>query len=265
MHSPELIRPARSRGLVLLLVLTAAGVFSGCALLAPPVATANTPLGKSALAQAWPSGSIVTVVLAEQALQASTAQRAAIEQAYLQDQTNCFDKFFMTACNDKGKERRRIALADVRAIEVEANYVKRRDRADERDKALAARDAEDQAAAPQRLLDIQAREKAAAIKAAERAGNADKEQASQQRQVGIDPQLRQREYDAKAAQQQATDAARQAQRATNTADFQKKAANAAERQKQVADNKAKKLAERAARDVADKKAAEQAAAAAATK
>jgi colicin import membrane protein len=169
----------------------------------------------------------------------------------------------VTACNDRGKDLRRIALAEVRAVEVEANYINRRDRADQRDKALAERTAQEQAEAPQRMLDQQAREKAAVLKAADRAKNARSTQETEQRQVGIDRQARQRAFDLKTKQQQASDEAGQVQRATNVSAFEKKQIDAAARQQQVAKHKDAALVEQQRKAAELKAAAEKDEAAAA--
>ncbi|NDP58476.1 MAG: hypothetical protein GZ090_03870 [Oxalobacteraceae bacterium] len=254
------------RALRLALLVAGAGLASACSVFYP-AASVEAPLPPSGLRLNWPSGSIVTVELAAQALNDAAARRVTIEQTDLRAQAVCFDKFFMTACNDRGREQRRIALAEVRSVEVEANYINRRDRADQRDKALEIRTVQEQAEAPQRLQDMRDREKAATIKAADRAANTVKAQGSQQRDATIDPQARQRAFDAKAARQQASEQAGQAQRAANMSAFDKKQADAAARQKQVAERKARKLAgeeEKAmALKAANEKAAADAAAAAA--
>ncbi len=255
------------RALRLALLAVSISVVSACSVLTPAGAEV-APLPASGLRLDWPSGSIVTVELATQALSDATARRAMIEQDYVRAQGVCFEQFFVTACNDRGKERRRIALAEVRAVEVEANYINRRDRADQRDKALAERTAQEQAEAPQRLLDLKSREKAAALKAADRAQNARKVQETTQRQVAVDPQARQRAFDLKAGQQQALDQAGEGQRAANVTAFEKKQRDVAARQKQAAERKAARMVEQeqkatALKAATEKAAAEEAAAAAA--
>lgn len=258
------------RVLRLALIVASVGLASACSVFYPAAAKVDAPLPASGMRLDWPYGSIVTVEQAAQALKEATVRREKIEQDYVRAQGVCFDQFFMTACNDRGKERRRIALAEVRAVEVEANYINRRDRADQRDKSLEARTAQEQAEAPQRLQDTLAREKAAAAKATDRAANAVKAQDAQQREVAVDPLARQRAFDAKAAQQKASEQAGQAQRAANVTAFDKKQVDAAAHQKQVAERKAKKLADQQAKAAAlkavnEKAAADAAAAAAAAK
>ncbi|MFT5533940.1 MAG: colicin import membrane protein [Burkholderiaceae bacterium] len=250
---PELNRSVARRTLRLLLAVASVSLASACSVLYPAAAV-DEPLPPSGLRLDWPSGSIVTVELATQALSDAAARRVTIEKTFVRAQGVCFDRFFMTACNDLGKERRRIALAEVRSVEVEANYINRRDRADQRDKALAIRTEREQAEAPQRLIDTQAREKTASVKAADRSANAAKVQGTAQRQRGIDPQARQRAFDAKAAQQQVSDQAGQQRRAANISAFEKKQVDAAARQKKVAERKAEKQTEQQQKE-ADEKAA----------
>jgi colicin import membrane protein len=250
------------RALRLALLALSISVASACSVLYPAAAV-DAPLPPSGLRLDWPSGSIVTVELATQALSDAQARRAMVEETYLRSQNTCFTQFFVTACNDRGKDLRRIALAEVRAVEVEANYINRRDRADQRDKALAERTAQEQAEAPQRMLDQQAREKAAVLKAADRAKNARSTQETEQRQVGIDRQARQRAFDLKTKQQQASDEAGQVQRATNVSAFEKKQIDAAARQQQVAKHKDAALVEQQRKAAELKAAAEKDEAAAA--
>lgn len=242
------------------LLVTAAGVVSGCAILSQEKAFDEhpKPIG---LGLTYPSGSIVTVALAEQALRDAAAQRLDIEEQYRRDEAPCLKRFFVTRCTDAGAERRRIALAEVRAVEVEADYIKRRDRADQRDKAQTERAAQDLADAPERAKEAQAHEKAAADKAVQRASDQAKMIESDKRQAKADPQARQHAHDAKAAQQQGSETAEQGKRAANVAAFEKKQTDAAAAQQGIIEKKAKKAAE--AKQAADRAAADAAAAAAA--
>ena len=233
-------------------------VVGGCGVLTPEK-NFDTPLQPSGLRLVYPSGSIVTAALADKALSDATVQRAEIETRYRRDESPCYDRFFVTRCVDAGKERRRIALAEVRAVEVEADYIKRRDTADLRDKAIAERAAQDIAEAPQRLKDTQANEKAAAERAAQRAVDQAKLADTEKAQAAVDPKARQHSHDAKAGRQQAAEPVEQGKRAANVAAFEKKQQQAAEAQKKVAENKARKAVE--AKAAAERAAADAAAAA----
>ena len=238
-----------------ILVVAVSSVIPGCALLtAEPVVVAPPPSG---LQLVYPAGSIATVQRADEALRDAAASRIAIEQKYRDEQQVCFKKFFVSDCTDAAKEKHRIARAETRAVEVEADFVKRRDRAEQRDKSIAERAAQEAANAPQRLKENEVREKSAADKAAQRSAGEAKSVEVQRKEAAVDPQARQRAFDAKASQQQAKDATEQPRRSANAADFEKKKATALARQKQIADNKAKKAADAAAKEAAEKKSADE--------
>ena len=261
MHPLIITTLQHSRRLALPAALTALALaIGGCGILTQEK-NFDAPLKASGLRLVYPSGSIVSVALADKALGDASARRSEIEAQYLRDESPCYDRFFVTRCVDAGKERRRIALAEVRAVEVEADYIKRRDTADQRDKAIAERAAQDLAEAPQRLKDTQANEKAAAERNAQRAADQAKVVETEKRQAGVDPQARQHSHDAKVSRQQAAEPVEQGKRAANVAAFEKKQQEAAEAQKKVAENKAKKAAE--AKAAAERAATEAAAAAAA--
>src|SRR5689334_5462322 len=67
-----------------------------------------------------PPGSIQSIDAADQALAEAGQERAAIEARFELDERACYPKFFVTLCVDDAKERRRVALAQVHAVEVEA-------------------------------------------------------------------------------------------------------------------------------------------------
>lgn len=244
----SLLPPSRTVFIAAIIAL-----LSGCALLtAEPVVVAPAPSG---LRLAYPAGSINSVQRADEALRDAKASREAIEQQYRSEQVECFKKFFISSCTNAAKERHRIARAETRQVEVEADYVKRRDRAEQRDASIAQRAAQEAENAPRQLQETAAREKAAAEKTVEREKNQQKVIQSEQKAAAADPQARQRAFDAKAAQQTAKAAADESKRSANIIAFEKKKADALARQKQIAENKARKAAEQAEKDAAAKKAA----------
>lgn len=93
-------------------------------------------------AERFPPGSIASVDSAEQALRELATERAAAQARYADEERACHSEFFMTACMDKARERRRQAVLPLEALEVEANRYLRQHRAAERDRALAGRRAE---------------------------------------------------------------------------------------------------------------------------
>jgi hypothetical protein len=83
-----------------------------------------------------------SVAQADARLVAVAAERAAIEARYAEREAVCYEKFFVNHCLDEAKERRRVALVAQRNIEIEAERFKRRLKVEERDKEIAAADAE---------------------------------------------------------------------------------------------------------------------------
>ncbi|WP_409266310.1 hypothetical protein [Massilia sp. BHUDP2] len=83
-----------------------------------------------------------SVEQADQRLAAVAVERAAIEARYAEREAVCYEKFFVNNCLDEAKERRRVALNAQRNIEIEAERFKRRVKVEERDREIAAADAE---------------------------------------------------------------------------------------------------------------------------
>ncbi|WP_295990282.1 hypothetical protein [Rugamonas sp.] len=157
------------------------------------------------------------------------AGRAAAANEYAASEAICYNKFFVNICLDKAKEKRRVVLSNLRAIEVEANHYKREDEVKRRDAELverARKDAEDEA-----------QRQAAPVKAPA-APSAPPSPVS-------GPSVAQRiaEHDAKAKRQQADEAAKVGQRAANAAAFAKKKADTAQHAADVAAKKAAKAAD----------------------
>lgn len=92
------------------------------------------------LAERYAPGSIDTVEKATAALEDVTSARAEVDQFYADQRVACYDKFFASACLDDVRKRRRVAQSSLRKIEVEANALLRKEKAAERDRALAERD-----------------------------------------------------------------------------------------------------------------------------
>ena len=92
------------------------------------------------LAERYPPGSIETARRAEAALDDIATTRADVDRFYSNQRGACFDRFFATACTNDVREKQRAALTKIRKIEVEANALLRKEKAAERDRALAERD-----------------------------------------------------------------------------------------------------------------------------
>ncbi len=183
-----------------------------------------------------------SVAQADARLAAVVAERAAIEARHAEREVVCYNKFFVNNCLDEAKERRRLALATQRAIEIEAEYFKRKNKVEERDKAIAEAEAKfqaEEAAAPA--------EPSAAPKATRAA--------PKPRAPTVPGRIARR--DARAAQQAAAESATAATRAAKAAAFEERKRTSEERQRAVAKRKAENVAKRAAAQAEKEKAAAQ--------
>ncbi len=164
------------------------------------------------------------------------SERAAVEAQYAESERFCSTKFFVNTCLDAAKEKRRSALALLRATEVEAELFQRKSTADQRDrdvaKAIAEYNAEEarQAALPPTPPRV----------------------AAEPRPVTPKPALaaRRAERAAKQAKREAEAPMVAAERAANAAAYEKRKQEAIERQKKVEEKKAEKAAKAAAKKAA---------------
>ena len=109
-------------------------------LLATSLSCAHAQDASQVLAEQYPPGSIATAAKANTALDAIVNTRADVERLYSNQHTACFDRFFVTSCTNDVREKKRAALTKIRKIEIEANALLRKEKAAERDRALAERD-----------------------------------------------------------------------------------------------------------------------------
>lgn len=181
-----------------------------------------------------------SVAQADARLAAVVAERAAIEARHAEREVVCYGKFFVTNCLEEAKERRRLALATQRAIEIEAEHFKRKNKVDERDKAIAEADAK-----------FQAEEAASAVQPV--APPKKISPAPPPRPATVPGRIAKR--DARAAQEAAAEPANAATRAANAAAFEERKRKSEERQREVAKRKAENVAKRAAEQTERDKAA----------
>ncbi|WP_257572479.1 hypothetical protein [Janthinobacterium sp. UMAB-56] len=188
----------------------------------------------------------LSVEEADAKLKQVASEREAAENEFSARELECYNKFFVNNCLDQAKEKRRLVLVRLRAVEAEANYFKRAESVRLRDIDLArtqesARlDAEQRAAATPKPVKIVAPEPAPPKPEGKSVAEREAAQA------------------AKVAKQAADDATEAPRRAAREAAYARKQADAEARQKRVA----QRLAERQAE--AQAKAAKAAAAAAST-
>jgi hypothetical protein len=194
---------------------------------------------------ATPAVPTTSVAQAEERLAAVTAERAAIESRHAEREVLCYEKFFMNNCLEEAKERRRAALAAQRAVEIEAEYFLRKNKVEERDKAMAEAEATFQAQQAGAAAQPPAPPKTVSPVPPPRASSVPGRIATR---------------DARAAQEAAAAPANAAARAAKAAEFEERRRKSEERQREVAQRKAERAAERAAAQ-AEKEKAEKAAAA----
>ena len=106
---------------------------------------------EQALATQFPPQSIDSVERANAALALVPAARAEIARRIAYQRAKCYEDFFTSSCLNDLRDTERVATKAVRRVEVEANALLRRERAAERDRAVAERE---QRAAEQRAKSI---------------------------------------------------------------------------------------------------------------
>jgi hypothetical protein len=202
----------------------------------------NVPAANGAgFAVRYPAGSITSVEMANRALVDAEQTRKAILAQFSEDERICYPKFFASSCMEDAKERRRVALAQLRPVEVEAGRYKRNAQAVEHDKELEEKRLREELEAPRRLIEQQQHEQAA-VKKAESHGKAEKTEAELQAATDLANAAsakRIAKHDAKIQRETAERSADAKKRAENIANFEKKQSAAQARQADIA---ARKLA-----------------------
>lgn len=92
------------------------------------------------LAAEFPVQSITTVERAKEALARVPDARAEIAARTLREREACYHRFFTTSCLNDAQIRERKSNKVVRRVEVEANALLRKEKAAERDRAVAERE-----------------------------------------------------------------------------------------------------------------------------
>ncbi len=190
---------------------------------------------------------VKSVAEANAALAKVAQDRAATNDEFAASERECYTRFFVNNCLDKAKEKRRVALADARAREVDAEHFKREDSVARRDAELAERNRKDA--------------DEAALRAAQPPKPPKEEHEAAKPSSGPSLAEREAQHDAKVKRQEQEDAANAAKRAANVDAFERKQVESERRQKEVArkkaenEEKAKQAAERA--EAEQKKAAAQ--------
>lgn len=98
--------------------------------------------------------------MADRAIKDVKQERAAIEARFKHEERMCYqNEFFANRCRNQAKERRRLALAETRSVQIEANQYKRHAAVDKRDEAMAKKNAGEPADQRKRAAEAQAHDK----------------------------------------------------------------------------------------------------------
>ena len=205
----------------------------------------GTP-GQPTFDQRYPAGSIQTVESADSILIEADKERQVINDQYIDDQRACYHRFFVSSCLEDAKERNRVAVKQVRDVEVEANAYKRQAKADDRDKSLAEQHANDEKEAARRAQD-QKEKAAASQRKIEESMAKQKQVADRESQAEGQADLRVKAHEAQVRKTQAEEAAKAPQRAANEQAYKEKVKQAEAHRKEVEAKKAEKERERAAK------------------
>lgn len=222
-------------------VLSAPSIFAQDNKSAAPADAASTVVN---VQERYPGGSIQSVEAADHALADVEEERAAIEAQFTTEQRACFAKFFANVCVDEAKERRRVSLAQIRPVEIEANAFKRRIRVIERDKALAEKRAEDDRSRLQRVQHEQANP-VDSDKAPEAVVKKSAPVDVNQKNTAPTTADRVRQHEERLKRLQEEDQADAQKRAENIADYEEKVRKSQERQRRVEEKKKQKELEKA--------------------
>lgn len=210
-----------------------------CALLALFACSAVAEDTGAALSARFPAGSIATVEAAESARQQAASENARIEQQYAQDALACDTAFFVNACRDKVKERRRAATEPVHRLQIEADTVMRRIQAAGRDQALADRRREQAEESIRIEQHAQQRAQETAQKQV-RIAEKDSERVVSEPIRAQDAGQRTAVHQARQQRRKAGDAADAQKRAANVAAYERKIRAADAHQRDIAARKAEK-------------------------
>lgn len=120
------------------LTLSACLLFSAADAFAQKINEAGA--AEQELATQFPAQSIDSVERARAALALVPVARAEIDRRIAYQRAKCYEEFFTSSCLNDLRDRERRANRAVRRVEVEANALLRRERAAERDRAVADRE-----------------------------------------------------------------------------------------------------------------------------
>lgn len=189
----------------------------------------------------WPK--VRSVAQANAALLQVEQERAQVQEQFAEAERVCYGRFFVNACLADAKEVRRLALAVLRAAEVDAEHFKRADSVEKRDAELAERARKDAAEEAQH----------AAVPPKAPKVVDDTPRPPPQPGPPVDREARHAE---KLKKLEAQEAANAGKRAENVANFERKQQESQRRQAEVARKKAENQAKQAAKAEAEQRKAD---------
>jgi hypothetical protein len=190
------------------------------AMVLPGAVMAQEDIGRPATTGAPRTPQTHSVEQADARLEQVKKDREAVEMEYSASEQRCYDKFFVNACLDQAKEQRRMRLAELRSVEVEANYFKRRHAVEVRDRDLEDRAQKDAAEAAFNAAQAKPAKNEADTKPAPKPAAKSLVQ-------------RQAEHEAKERARAAREAEEAPERAAKAAQFERKKAAAEKRQAEI--------------------------------
>lgn len=113
-----------------------------------PARAASSAAAVDNLRQQFPVGSIDSVARADAALSETAGAKARVVKDYMATARECMKAILVNDCLDRARLLQQKRLADIDAVELDANRFKHRDHADKLDADRAQREAERQAKAP---------------------------------------------------------------------------------------------------------------------
>jgi colicin import membrane protein len=223
-----------------------AGMALTCAMALSVAAQSAAPTAEVPFNERFDIDAIQSNDAADEALQAAGKQRTMLADRYIDDQRECYKKFFVSSCLEDAKERNRVSVKEVREVEAAANLYKRQAKADDRDHSLNEQRIKDEQDAVRRAKDQKSRTAAVVRKSKDGAAK-QRSVAEREAQAQGHADDRVLAHQAKRRSEQAAEAAKAPQRAANERAYKQKAVAAEAHRKDVAAKKAAKEREIAAK------------------
>lgn len=97
----------------------------------------------ASLSKDYPAGAIQSDVAADDALQRTSKARGEAERKFVDEERECYSRFFVNVCLSDAKEEQHLALSQIKRVEIEANEFKRASKVKEDDRMAAQKASEE--------------------------------------------------------------------------------------------------------------------------